>query len=343
MLNVSSFRPVAALDAIGVKYPGAWKMVDQFRAGRGKDLPDWPSWCFLPLSGPAAIISHGISEQGLGFDCISDISRLGALATWRVTKGIYRFDRDALAAVSQTDFQGDLPCDIFYQLPEWCIYCETPGLTWFEQKLFGFWVHLESDIKTGRHELRILADLEGPSVPIILHLGNWSLVEAIDRSCSESVKNGFSFGALRTKSVAKMASEAKPILSLVLYLCSQAGEIQNNGRRPATPKTTVVSGMPRMFQAEKVTTWDVGVRIGAALRTAQTVSTMVGEEHHSSPRTHIRRAHWHGFRSGPMKDEFGVTIEASRRKFELKWMYPILVNEIEISAEPLPATIRSVE
>lgn len=343
MLNESLCRPVAALDAIGRKYPGAWKIVDQFRAGRGKDHPDWPAWCFLPLSGPAAIVSNGVSKQGLGLDCLSDISRLGALATWRVTKGIYRFDRDAFAAVSQTDFQGDLPCDIFYQLPEWCIYCETPGLTWFQQELFGFWVHLESDIKTGRHELRILADLEGHSVPIILHLGNWSLAEAIDRSFSESMNNGFSFGALKKEAVAAMVSEVKPLLSLLLYLCSQAGEIQNNGRKPATPKTAVVSGMPRMFQAGKVTTWDVGVRLGAALRTAQTVSPLSGEGHHSGSRTHVRRAHWHGFRSGPMKDTFGAMIETSKRKFELKWIHPILVNEIEIRSEPLPATIRSVE
>jgi hypothetical protein len=31
------------------EYPEAWSIVDRLRADRGKGLPWWPDWCFLPL------------------------------------------------------------------------------------------------------------------------------------------------------------------------------------------------------------------------------------------------------------------------------------------------------
>lgn len=42
-------------------------------------------------------------------------------------KGIYRFDPDIYKEVLNTPFTGDLPHEIFFNLPEWCVYIETPG------------------------------------------------------------------------------------------------------------------------------------------------------------------------------------------------------------------------
>jgi hypothetical protein len=38
-------------------------------------------------------------------------------------------------------------------------------------------------------------------------------------------------------------------------------------------------------------------------------------------RSHIRRAHWHGYWTGPKK-------EPEKRKFKLLWLHPILVGGI---------------
>lgn len=37
-------RPKQHLIDAAKRYPGAWRQVDDFRAGKGKDLPDWPPW-----------------------------------------------------------------------------------------------------------------------------------------------------------------------------------------------------------------------------------------------------------------------------------------------------------
>ena len=47
-------RPQTHLIEIAKKYPDVWKIVESFRLDRGKGVPDWPDWCFLPLAGAYA-------------------------------------------------------------------------------------------------------------------------------------------------------------------------------------------------------------------------------------------------------------------------------------------------
>jgi hypothetical protein len=76
------------------EYPEAWSIVDRLRADRGKGLPWWPDWCFLPLSGAYAIVFEKYRIDPLPIEALGDVGAVGALAAWRVTKGIYRFDPD---------------------------------------------------------------------------------------------------------------------------------------------------------------------------------------------------------------------------------------------------------
>ena len=80
-----------------------------------------------------------------------------------------------------------------------------------------------------------------------------------------------------------------------------------------------------------MTTWDVGVRLGAALRRAYQAAQTGGTDTHAGPRAHIRRAHWHGFWSGPREGE---------RRFDLRWLPPIPVNVEDVGE--LPFTVRPV-
>jgi hypothetical protein len=114
------------LIAAGRLYPKAWRQADQLRADRGKSgLPTWPSWCYLPMAAWYAIVSGG--KGRLGLDRIGDVGRLAALGSWRGTQGVYRFDQDLYEAVRATPIECDLPAEILYRLPEWCVYVETPG------------------------------------------------------------------------------------------------------------------------------------------------------------------------------------------------------------------------
>ena len=56
------------------------------------------------------------------------LGMLNVYATWRMTQGIYRFHPEANAALVETPVTGPLPIEVFYQLPQWCVFIETPGL-----------------------------------------------------------------------------------------------------------------------------------------------------------------------------------------------------------------------
>ena len=101
--------------------------MDEFRASR-KELGDWPDWCFLPLAGTYAIVSKGKTLQSP--NQAHHIGILGALAAWRVTQGIYRFDPTTFDALWKTPVTGDIPTEVLFHLPEWCVYIPTPDQTW---------------------------------------------------------------------------------------------------------------------------------------------------------------------------------------------------------------------
>lgn len=330
-------RPRDHLAAAGALYPDAWRSVDEFRADRGKGgLPDWPDWCFLPLAAAYAIVSADAQAQKLSLKLAGDVGRLGALAAWRVTQGIYRFDPAVYDAVRDTPLGRDLPCDVLYHLPEWCVYVETPGLSWAGLPLHGVFAHLEWDANTGRAELRLLLDGEGALQPLPLHLGAWPLAEALERMRLEAdrvlVASGDLAGTAMADSLAPALPTIEPIVSLLLFLCSQASEIGTDQHRPGNPQPKRVRGLWRLFPADRVSTWEVGVRLGEALRRAYQAEETGGlEGTHARPKPHIRRAHWHGFWAGPA---------AGPRQFSLRWLPPIAVNVEDVDA--LPATVRPV-
>jgi hypothetical protein len=89
-----------------------------------------------------------------------------------------------------------------------------------------------------------------------------------------------------------------------------------------------------LFQAEDPMGWDVGVRLGAALRRAYQAeqSRLLGDGTHSGPRPSIRQAHWPGFWRGKLE---------GLRRFSLRWLPPVAVNVKELSE--LPAFVCRVE
>lgn len=118
-------RQVAHLAAIHQRYPRAWIQVEDLRRDRGRGLPAWPDWCYLPLAGAYAIVSGG-GERKVSLERSLDIARIGALGAWRVSQGIYSFDADVLDGLWQTPIDGEIPEEILYRLPEWCVYIATP-------------------------------------------------------------------------------------------------------------------------------------------------------------------------------------------------------------------------
>lgn len=317
-------RPAEHLINAMKLYPSTGKLVDEIRQKKGRDLPDWPAWCFIPMAGWYLIISNNNTEKGgaggrLPLHLAGDMGRLAAIGAWRYSQGIYRFDADFMAELADTSVVGDIPSEVLYRLPEWSIYIETPGRQWLGGDLYGYWAHLEYDINTHRSELRLLLDTDELLIPVPVHLGPWTVTEAIDRATVEAARQasiaGMSF-SLKTDHVQKIAASINPLISLLLYICSDAPEIDNNrdpGASPKRPQPTRTKRGWRLFPAEKTRVWTVGQKIGTQLRAVNELPVDSGR----LVKAHVRRGHWHGFWTGPREGE---------RRFKYKWLMPMVVG-----------------
>lgn len=307
-------RPSNHLAAAAKMYPQAWKQVDIFRKDKGKDLPDWPAWCFLPMAATYAIVSDG---GMMSPSRMPDIARLSALIAWRYTQGIYRFEPHVYQSISETIVKGDMPVEVLYRLPEWGVYIETPSN---DIDAHGFFAHLEYDINTGRSELRLLIDSEDALYPIVLHMGDWTVTEAIDRAMGEAAKQAsITKTPWMSSLVEPQSALAHHCISLLLYLCSEEPDIERvENELPKRPKPTKVKGGWKLFPPKKPKVWRIGEKIASQIQ--QYTKEPTGAEH-ASPAPHIRRAHWHGYWTG--------SAGTDKRKFIYKWLPPIVVNANE--------------
>jgi len=314
----------------GRMYPNAWKQAALFRTDKAKkELGDWPRWCYLPLSAWYAIVSHTRNEDRLtDLEIVGDVARLAALGAWRYTQGIYRFDPDIYAALIDTPIGTELPLDVVLRLPEWCLYVETPGFQAGASVYDGFFAHLEYDVNTGRTELRVILVNEDILLPQVIHIGNWSIIGSISRMYAEASKQYDAHPNITISdenyqryeiNMADLQLMWVKVLSLLVYLCSEEPEIDNERiplSRPHIPAETRIKGGIKLFPPDKPIIWGVGKKTGETLRKMQAEYEEAGRTGRTV-RPHIRRAHWHGYWRGERKSE--------NRTFIYKWLPPIIV------------------
>jgi hypothetical protein len=192
-----------------------------------------------------------------------------------------------------------------------------------------------------RAELRIVLDTsrtpaqaldpQHGCIPIPL-IGTGTIAESLEQVLS------FGLAEARTRGIEappeltdphRIASVLWPVLSLLLYICTESGEIGDGTRRPCNPQPKRTRHGWRLFPAEQPAAWEVGVRMGSALRRAS-------EAHYANVghtgrrlRSHMRAFHWHTFLAGPHRVERRV-----------KWLPPIEVNVKD--RDQLPAVIKAV-
>lgn len=335
-------RPKQVLREIGKEIPQVWQQVKSFRAGKGKDLPDWPDWCYIPIAAGMAIATQGDDNRvyQAGFNPITNPAVITAAAAWRVSQGVYRFDADLYNALVEQPLDGNIPCAALKRLPEWCVYIETIGMKFEGDPVTGFWAHLEKDMNDGREELRFVIMFEsGQNLPFPLHIGDWTIEEGVERmkveAETQAARQGVSFNIPKGANFSMLAQYVTPIIQLVLYLCAENIDIP---RTPKHPNTRVrMSGQVDVPREPRF--WDIGERIGTTIRkyrNEEAQATLSEQEKtpdtQASTRPHIRRAHWHHFWTGPRDGE---------RKLILRWLPPIPVG-ID-GDEENPAVIHKVE
>lgn len=283
----------------------------------------------------------------------ADVALASGWGAWRMTQGIYRYDPAVYEAVRDTPIDR-IPVEVLDRMPEWAVMIETPDwappltrghpcagvLVWRNRLFDGVQDVLMLVLLAGQHD-----GIDYDQEVLVLPLAD-TLDAAIARRVAEAEATERLLGApgVSSSESAALRDTLPQVISLLLYLCSEAADITHRGRddsRPGNPepKRTRRDGW-RIFAAEGSRAWDVGLRLGAALRRAYHAKETGHGGTHAGPRPHIRRAHWHGFRSGPMKHADGSEIPAAERQFALKWLPPIPVNLD--CPDDLPATIRPV-
>jgi hypothetical protein len=333
-----------------------WKYVDLARAECGRKLPRWPDWCYLSTAAGAFLIERvcqfdNEETKSLSFDSVESFSRMVVpLVTWRVTQGIYRIDPEVGEAIWNTPIKGELPVELLFHLPEWCVYVETPGRSLSSGKrLEGFFAHLNTVGGDQEPELHLLLDdpagvLHSMAVPLsAATLEEACRIASIDRPDYEQRicwSNGMAVRLTDEPMAAAeppdAAASLSPLISTLLYMCSQSADyrdaagIRNAPGRPAPVQTR--KGL-RVFPPENPTIWEMGYRLGASLRSAlRRDPGQTTETNRSSPAPHIRRAHWHSFWLGH-RDNIGA------RRLAVRWLPPIPVA-LSTPEELIPAVRR---
>lgn len=245
-------EPIRHLGQLDADYPRLREMTRHFLGRQGKELA-WPSWCFLPMAADIAMIK----EHGRSLDQSEwiDISRMAAVNAWRYGQGIYEFNGALIDALAASEIHGSIPSDVFTtRLPRWSSWVALPAVS----GATGFYVHLEHDARTERAELRFLVASDGGDfLPLILHIGDWTLTEAVVRFVEEAdlqaASHGF-VGAFEAGPLAAGIVETVELLvSIALYLCSDNADMQTFDQAPRGVWTGVEPPVP-----VRPTVWMVG-------------------------------------------------------------------------------------
>lgn len=335
-----------------------------------RDFRSHYPWCYISLHEVNIVLSSCIHKsslfdgiffhKGMPLDKYHHQNIVGALYSWRLGQQIIRFDHSLYQSIIETPISGNLPSDLFYRLPVWCPYIETPGMKWGEQVLAGFWFFLNRDLRDwdeiifvldcSKNPENALEESQAPRMATILSpieeastglitrgypIIGGTVEESINRSSQigEADNNVTGISIDRSNYSQILKEETKrisPLISLVLYLCCNDADFGSES--PKNPPIVKTKSGRRIIPVSQPHVYDVGIRIGAALRsTLKSFFKSEASGTHASPLPHLRKAHFHSYWTGPKKQQ----------KLKLKWLSPILVNVDGL--DDLTSTIRPVK
>ncbi len=340
------------------RVPDAYRMAEDFRRHRGRGgWPDWPRWCFTPMSAYLAAVDVLVRRRGgplrlPGLPPEVVMAHFAGLLlitdAWRVGQGIYWFDEDLARELIRTPMR-EVPAEHLLRLPEWGVYIPLPDpMPLRKRSIVGVWLALDWNPNTGIAELVIGADPGGDdpyqrisatyTYPLLL--SERTVPDAVDALLESSMRTARKYGAaVDFRDIDRDRDELERlfgvVLPLALYLCSEEPDITERGvpARPVKARPRRTKKGLRWFPAERPRAWEVGVRFGEAFRRARAEDERAARKEgegrkRASPRPHIRRAHWHTYRVGK-----------GRKDRVLKWLPPI---EVGVRGENQPVVVREV-
>lgn len=304
-VGIGPARPLGLIRAYGVLYPDLWKQVDALRQKRW-----WPAWCFLPNVTAHALVGRKPETQRE-----IDKAIIGGvlLASWRLSKGVYVFDRELASALESTSIDR-IPTEVIFRMPEQCVYVPVswPAVESPLGCVHGFFAQIQLNDRGATAQLVLCFDTSRGSMLAWIELNPDSKLE---------------WGANPV-----MEGLIKRALPHLIYLCAEEPDVDGIPQGEVKP-TKTKKGL-RWFPPEKIAVWNVGVRLGATLRKARELDEADGAERlHGRPRPHLRRAHFHHFWTGSKGQD--------NRKLICRWVHEALVNAK--GADDLVTAVRPVE
>ena len=264
------------------RYPGTVAEVQRLYAQRA-DVPRtlWPEWCGLPMSAVNAILcklaGHWNDPAVLQVfgkrRCTSDVT---AALLWIRSKMVYRFDHDLLVELIQQPLDDNVPVESLLTLPQHCVFIDTRG-DLDEWQYLGYFAWIDADTRSSAPELRLsYLMVDGRTLPVYVPLEGGILADTAGIGCD--------FDCHRDKDLLRTVAGD---INCILYLCAE--------NRDIAPRDGIHRPTDRLGFPKSTRIWDVGIRIGRALRRARAQEAAPRDSadgQHASPRAHIRRAHW---------------------------------------------------
>jgi predicted DNA-binding protein (MmcQ/YjbR family) len=324
-------------------YPNAIELADTFRRDRARFGDDYPDWCDLPTA-LASVIITGLTDEQTMIRILkqqpkNSQTNLAAALIWMRGKMIYRFDDTLADILAAQPLDGKIPPEALHYLPYPCVYIERK-MQVGDYETIGFFAWLDNE---NAKILRLhFLEPNGDTLPIPIPITGGTIDDSILEFARLSGErnenmNGSNYDAdsLLDSPFPKLIAEC---INYLLYLCSEKPDMPDDTEL-RTKRSRDTYGNPK-----RAVEWDVGTRLGAALKKAKgkeiSIETTNDEinsaskddkKTHTSPRPHMRRAHWHSFWTGKR--------DSSERKLVLRWLPPITVN---INDMDLPSVISPV-
>lgn len=344
-MKKETYLPLEILKKITEQYPKAWEQMAMFHSENGSpELGSWPEWCYAPMSAALAVASKGYDLNKLPIDIrmamTSVAQAIFAMAPWRLSKEVYVIDEDLKDLLFEQNGELDVPDEILLQIPYPCFYVELPNTYYRADKIHGFFVTLEYDVTNGDKELKpvFLTD-DGDIFSYSIHIGAKTIEESVDMLDKQALENTNGDKELKCLALRAMQDSAetkiflKQILQVILYILAQNAEITPSSEQSFITKR----GKTVKDKYSEIRKWDVGIRVGAAIRQQKAKEQSKKKEYkefeHQSPRPHMRRGHWHHFWTGPKT-------QPEERKLILKWLSPMA---IAANPEDMPITFHEVK
>jgi hypothetical protein len=336
-ISPKSHIALETLKRVEIRYPNIWRVADEFQQKftKGKHL-EGSIFSFAE--------GHAISQKiQRGEEPHFHPALLGALLSWRPSQGIYRFHPELYESLIQTDLEGEIPSNLLFRLPSWAVFIETPVSENLPFQLEGFWAYLS---RLGKQNELVLVGLwrkehlwgydsnADPAWDILLFdlpIGHHPVSDLTEMMYQQHSRESGDASTSNDGVKAIQDHMVSAMLSLLLYLCSEQPDISN--WKPQQPQFKYLGNKRRWLAIKNIREWEVGLRIGAALK-----SERERLENHdvnvtgngSTARPHIRRAHWHSYWVG----------KRGEQTISLRWLPPIPVNVTDI--EKLPAVLHPV-